>query len=295
MSANSITSPGVYDIPEDAYHADPCPEPSLSSSVAFKIIDESARHASAAHPRLNPKFAPKEATADMEFGKAFHSTLLGKGARIAPVDAKDYKPKAAKEARAEARASGLIPILRDRFAILHDMVQATHEQLATHVEGRLAFTDGKPERVVVWREGDVWCRAMVDWTPDQDGRYVDDAKSTAGSARPRNWIRSQLYAMGYDIQAAWYLRGLRAVGRKPVGFRFVIVENYPPFALSVVTLDPAAMALAERKVERALGIWRECMRTGVWPGYGQRMAWAEALPWDEKKFEEDVLMEAYAA
>ena len=45
-----------YDMTTDEYHADPCPEPSLSASIAETIWRESPNHARNEHPRLNPNF-----------------------------------------------------------------------------------------------------------------------------------------------------------------------------------------------------------------------------------------------
>ena len=57
--SDRISEPGVYSLPDDAYHADPCPGPSLSSSVAKLMLDRSPLHAWHAHPRLNPNFEPR--------------------------------------------------------------------------------------------------------------------------------------------------------------------------------------------------------------------------------------------
>lgn len=288
--------PGIHDIPEEQYHADPCPEPSLSNSVAVTLLQQSPLHAYAIHPRLNKHYEAPAAAEHLDNGSAAHELILrGRKHRLHVVEADSYRTKAAQQSRDDARARGAIPILMHRYDEAVLMVDAVRRQLAQHDEGMAFLSDFTAEQTVVWREGPTWCRALVDALPNDDGRYIVDLKTTGGSAHPRDWIRGHLFAQGYDMQAAWYLRGLRAVGRKPAGFAFVVVENKPPYALSVVTLDPAAMALAERKVERALAIWRECMRTGVWPGYGSRMAWAEVPPWELAKFEEAALQETQAA
>ena len=101
---------GLYtDIDAKAYHADPCVEPSLSSSVAATIIDDSPRHGWIAHPRLNPT-PSKDPTREMEVGTAVHALLLGRGS-IVEIEANDYKTAAAKEKRAAAYKSGVSPIL----------------------------------------------------------------------------------------------------------------------------------------------------------------------------------------
>ena len=43
---------GIHDIPPREYHADPCPAPSLSRSIAKLLVERSPAHAYAAHPRL---------------------------------------------------------------------------------------------------------------------------------------------------------------------------------------------------------------------------------------------------
>ncbi len=52
--------PGFYTMSEAAYHADPCADPSLSRSIAEKLILESPRHAHAAHPRLTKQDEEEE-------------------------------------------------------------------------------------------------------------------------------------------------------------------------------------------------------------------------------------------
>ena len=68
-------SPGIYEIPATEYHADPCPEPSLSASVARTLIDRSPLHAWMQHPKLGGQQEEKPA-ARMSLGSAAHSVIL---------------------------------------------------------------------------------------------------------------------------------------------------------------------------------------------------------------------------
>jgi len=84
---NRITEPGIYDIPETDYHADPIAEPSLSSSIAKILLARSPRHAWANHPRLNPNQEP-ETRREFDFGSAAHAMLLeGSMSNFSVVDA----------------------------------------------------------------------------------------------------------------------------------------------------------------------------------------------------------------
>jgi hypothetical protein len=49
-----ILTAGIHDTTAVDYHADPCPEPSLSAHIAALLCARSPRHAWAAHPKLNP-------------------------------------------------------------------------------------------------------------------------------------------------------------------------------------------------------------------------------------------------
>src|SRR3990167_3196210 len=86
------------------YIRDPAPEPSLSASVAHLLLTRSARHAWLAHPRLNPAWAP-EATEQTDLGTLEHALLLEQDdSRLVVVEADDWRAKAARLARDEARA-----------------------------------------------------------------------------------------------------------------------------------------------------------------------------------------------
>ena len=67
-----------HDITAADYHSDCCDEPSLSSSIAGLLIDQTPKHAWTAHPRLNPNFKPESSPA-MNLGSVAHELLLGKG------------------------------------------------------------------------------------------------------------------------------------------------------------------------------------------------------------------------
>lgn len=280
--AVKIDKPGVYDISADEYHADPCPEPSLSCSVAKLLINSTPLHAWTAHPRLNPGF---EAEADEKFdlGSAAHSLILHDPKIFAVIDAADWRTKDAKAKRDAAREAGKIPLLTEQWIRVEAMARSALIQLSRHEEAAGAFRDGVPEQTLVWQEGDVWCRARLDWRPNT-GDIFDDYKSTAALADPDAFSRI-LFNIGHDVQAAFYRRGIRALGlsRNPV-FRFIVQELDTPHALSVIALMPSALDLADHKVARAIDIWRECLGADEWPGYPSRTCYVEAPLWHEQQF-----------
>ena len=287
-----ITQPGIYTLDAAAYHADPCPAPSLSSSIARELLASSALHAWFAHPRLNPAYQREEDT-DFDLGRAAHAYILEGESGCVIVNEKDWKKDVAKTAKKAAYAAGKIPLLAHRWDDVQAMALAATRQLGAHEDPR-PLAGGKPEQTLVWQEDGAWCRARLDWLHD-DRKSIEDYKSTGASANPEVWSRT-LFGAGHDIQAAFYLRGLKAVTGLEATFRFVVQENFAPYALSVIGLAPDALALAERKVAYALVLWRHCLTLDTWPGYPTQTCWASAPPWEEARWgEQEYRMQSGAA
>lgn len=278
-----IKKPGVYWIAADAYHADPCASPSLSSTIGELLIERSPLHAWFNHPRLNKNYAPSESTA-FDIGKAAHSLMLGDPQDFVIIDAEDWRTKEAKAQRDQAYADRKVPLLKAQWDRVNAMVATGRKQLEAHEDARDAFTDGKPEATLIWREGNVMLRARPDWLPTDLARAWRDYKTTSMSAEPDSFSR-QLFGMGYDFQAAFYRRGIRALGlcADPV-FEFVVQETDPPHALSVIGLSPAALDLAERKVETAIAFWGWCLKNDCWPGYPARTAYIDPPGFHEQRW-----------
>ena len=74
---------------------------------------------------------------------------------------------------------------------------------------------------------------------------------------------------GYDVQAAFYCDGWRAIqGREPKAFLFIAVEKSPPFDVVIheIELDSPEMELGRSKYRAALDRLRDCIETDEWPG-----------------------------
>jgi hypothetical protein len=286
IDADAITEPGFYRMACEQYHRDPLPEPSLSNSIAKVMLGRSPRHAWARHPRLNPDCPPQEPNRQMDFGTVAHCLLLGKGREIVLVEAADWKTKAAKEARAEAAASGKVAVLAHKFEQADAMASAVRRQVEKVSDCENAFIAGDPELVLAWREGSSWCRSMVDWIEPRRATghiVVYDLKTTAMSAAPHA-VSRLLYGQEYEMQAAFITAGIEALIPDAAGkviVRFVVVENDPPHLCSVVELDAAGLAIGRKKMHAALGLWQRCLADDHWPGYPDRIVEAELPPWCE--------------
>lgn len=258
----------ITPITPNEYHRDPCPAPSLSSSVAKVLVSQSPLHAWSCHPRLGG--TPRVTTSSMAFGTLIHAILLAEEGMPSPVDvieADDFRTKAAQSARDESIAKGKTPIARPKF---DEAAEVAGELIERFRALGLWPLVGKKEHVLQWQSEGVWCRAMLDVLElDPKNRAViTDLKSTA-NASPKAIARSMI-DYGYDIQQHAYIEGVTAnypalAGR--VEFRFVFFELEPPYAVTPAVVAGSMAELGASRWNRAKQTWRECLRSGRWPGY----------------------------
>lgn len=169
----------------------------------------------------------------------------------------------------------------DVFNQLLAMRDAVHAHPAA---GALLAAEGVAEASIYWNDPETGelCRCRPDFWR-QDGIFVD-LKSTL-DASPEGFARS-LADYRYHVQAPWYLTGGQAAHdagllpdgwQRPRAFVFIAVEKSAPYAVAVYSLDAATMELGALQMRADLDTLAECKRTGVWPGYGDKIA-ALSLP-----------------
>lgn len=280
-----VTEPGFYRMTAAQYHACPCPEPSLSSGAIRKMLERTPRHAYAEHPRLGGQ-RDERSSPVMTLGTVVHSLILGAGREFVVIDADSFRTKAAQEQRDAASAAGLTPIIRDQYEKARAMAASASRELSTIPLVSDALVSGRPEIVAIWREGDIWCRSMMDLCPtqiDADGWWtIYDLKTTQMALDP-NTIARHLVSNGYDVQAAFYSRGLEALlgPAARVRFRFLFVESDAPHLCAAFVGSGEMQTTGEQKVIAGISIWQRCIATNNWPGYS-----TDVLRLDPPKFME---------
>ena len=272
---------GIYKMSEDEYHADPCPTPSLSSHAIVTLLSKSPLHAWHENSRLNPDWEPDD-DSKFDVGTAAHKLILEGIDKIHVVDADSWRTKAAKEEAQEAREQGLIPLLSHVAADVRKMVTMAHKAIADCPElCGLTIDDFDPEMTLLWKEEDVWCRARPDLLHKQN-KLILDLKTSPASCAPADATRRVLDGMQAYVQAAWYRRGLMAITGIDAPFVYLCQESNAPFACSLINCTPGYLAIGESKITVALSIWRECVRTGVWPSYPSTFYNPDLKPWVER-------------
>ena len=268
----------LIDVSERDYHADNLglePDvPTLSASLAHILNEKSPRDAYIAHPKLGGLSKPP--TDAMERGTIMHSLVLGTGGDIAVVEANDWRTKAAKAERDDARDGGQIPVLAGKYADYLRTATRIKEQLP---EFGIDLSRGDAEQTIVWDEMGVPCRCRIDWLNRTDG-VIYDFKTTA-DANP-NAISRSMTDYAYVIQNEAYQRAVGALDPDLAGrteMLFIFAELEEPFTVTVAKCGGTLREMGRRRWERALRIWTECSGLDRWGRYSDDVVYLEATDW----------------
>ncbi len=276
--------PGLYpDMTMGEYHGD---RASLSSSGARRLLPPSCP-ALFRYEQDHPQ-PPKKV---FDIGTAAHREVLGDGPELVLVDAERWDTKAVKEAVAEIRAEGAVPLKRGEY----DAVLGMADAIRRHPVASALFNPehGRPEQSVFWTDGPsgVMRRARFDWLPDpRDGRLIIPDYKTCRSAEPSALARA-VDEYGYHCQADWYRAGARAagLGDEHTAFVFVCQEKTAPYVVTVVELDAMSLRIGAAKNRRAIETFAACTETGRWPGYSDGIEYLSLPPYAERRDEEEYL------
>lgn len=261
-----MTKPdGIYvDMPYE-------PDPERLSPNAAKKLLEPGGPAKFDYERKHGR----KQKAVFDFGKLAHLLALGEGDQIAPIHFPNYTTKAAREQRDKAYEQGHIPALDGEFETAKAMADAAH----AHPLARKLLAEGRPESWLYATLDGQGLRMRTDWTTQHDGRFTFVEYKTAASADPSVFAR-KAYDFGYHIAFAFAVTcaNLLELDEYPA-YLFIVSEKEPPYLTSVCELDREAFQLGKRDMAQAIDLYRNCMASDVWPGYGAHINPISLPPW----------------
>lgn len=282
----AIDGPGLYlGTPEAIYHSDPCPQPSLSSSLAKVALKRSVRHAQIKHPHFaepvddetdeddDDKPAP---AAHLLIGSAAHAFTLGAGAPVVEIHVKKFTTKDARKKRRFVLDNGGIPLKSKHYRIAKRMAEIARPILIDRLDGEFI-----PEAMMIWQERGMYRRSLVDACTPNLRKGVD--YKTSGRPCPPPVAAQFVNANGYPFQEGFYRRGFNALDPAGLGrrsFEFMFQEVEEPHAVCFVECDEANRSLADEQVEAACNIWDRALATGQWPAYPLEPYAATPKSWD---------------
>ena len=235
------------DIPNEDYHAGV----GISSSY-IRRFGESQLHA------IEHK---QESTPTLKFGTAAHALIVeGREAFNKEVRVMEGSPytKAYKEEKAEHEEQGFIVLKEADLEVIEGMkANMVYEGNAyLNAKGKLA------EASVYWYEDDILCKCRPDMIcppldqPNADNKMVVVDYKTTISCEPYAFNKS-VKKYGYDMQAAWYRRGIQMAGYDVDEFVFIAQEKVQPYASKVFRITKEQMDYGWNMMEGYLEEYKE--------------------------------------
>lgn len=264
----------IYDLPSNDYFAD-----KALGSTSIKTLSDPELSLSDVYYQLHNDVHKPE----YDVGTLGHALILEGGIEdvIALVPYDSYRTKAAREAKAEAYANGLIPVNESEATTMLDPLYAIRDEVMNHPIAGPLLTGGHAEVSLFWEQDGVECKGRLDyWKPDQ-GVAVD--LKLLRSAAP-NDVRKQISDLGYYIQRVHYQNGVQQLtGFRPQWY-WITVAKEAPYSVSVHTMDPSTDDAAQMRIDYALGRYKQAMEANNWPGYTS--IYQQSLtPWESIKNE----------
>ena len=235
------------DIPNEDYHAGV----GISSSY-IRRFGQSQLHA------IEHK---QESSPNLKFGTASHALLVeGQEAFDKEVKVITGSPytKAYKEEKADYEEQGFIVLKESEAEIIHAMKDSmVYEGNAyLNAKGKIA------EASIYWYEDDVLCKCRPDLIcpplnePNSDNKIVIVDYKTTVSCEPFAFNKS-VKKYGYDMQAAWYRRGLLMAGYDVEDFMFIAQEKVHPYASKIFRITKEQIDFGWTMMENYLEEYKE--------------------------------------
>lgn len=279
----------IHGMPDAEYHQ----RPELSSTGARLILPE--------YKGSPAKFrwaqTRRRTSRAFDIGHAVHAKVLGVGAGIVTYPAEHLTPSGNPSTKAatvaweeEQRAAGLVPI----GAADARRVDAMGEAVLAHPTARPIFEVAAHREVSVISEIDgVPVRARFDALSDEtpNGIYAADLKT--GDDATKSGFEKSVAKWGYDVQQGHYEDTYEASEGRPIDQFFLIaVEKSGPYEVGVHQLPTMWLEMGKKKAAEARHIYKECVETGVWPGYDTAIQFLDPPMWlvfeHEARYEKEI-------
>ena len=209
---------------------------------------------------------PQEDTPALLFGRAAHKYILEtydfyNEFAVAPNC--DRRTKEGKETwnKFVAESEGKDVITQEQFEQIDEM---RNVMLATPFVSKLI--NGEHEVSYFWNDEDTGLKCKV--RPDSINhnlKVVVDYK-TCDNAETQRFMK-QAIDLGYDLQASYYLDGVKANTEEDYIFVFIAQEKKPPYAVNILQADDIFIKSGREVYKSMLQTYKECSESGVWYGY----------------------------
>jgi len=248
------------DIPIEEYHAD-------KTRVGHSALVKMAR--SPAH--FLAGYSLQEETSALRFGRAVHTAVLEpqrfkESYVVQPkFDRRTKDGKAACE-QWEQDNFGKEFITEDEMNSIEGVVAS----IAAHTGASSMLSCGSPEKTVYWthEETGIDCKIRPDFlVVDGSGRVtaILDLKTTLNAGKTK--FAKSMVDYGYDLQAAFYVDGLKKAIGAEVPFYFLAAESKSPHGVALYKTGERTLEVGRKKYNDALALLKWCRENQMWPSY----------------------------
>ena len=232
----------------------------ISSTELKKIMVTPAHYR---HWKDNPE---ETDTPSLLFGRAAHKYILEtydfyNEFAVAPNFDRRTKEGKAQYSLFCDQSEGKDIITQEQFEQIDAMRNA---MLATPFVSKLI--NGEHELSYFWTDEDTGlkCKCRPD-SINHKLKIVVDYK-TCDNAETEHFMK-QAIRLGYDLQASYYLDGVKANTGEDYVFVFIAQEKKPPYAVNILQADDIFIRSGREVYKSMLQTYKECSETGNWYGY----------------------------
>jgi hypothetical protein len=244
----------VRNLPIADYHAGE----EISHSGIVKLLKSPEHY-------LQYKNGEDESTPAMEFGSAFHAFILepeifAKEYVLAPKFDKRTKDGKETAAKWDEENAGKTPLTAEQIEAL----TAMRTSVLNHAGASKMLSKGEAEASMFWTDDitGLICRIRPDWLFEGG---MADLKSCIFASKSD--FAKAVANLGYDIQAAFYIDGMKAVTGKSVDFFFAAVEKTAPYSTACYKASQEMIEVGRAKYRGALELLKWCQENKQYPGY----------------------------
>lgn len=240
---------------------------------------------------VNEAVDDEDATADKDFGKAFHMAFLepdrfGDVYTVMPSDAprdlrryRDAKTKSVDTQRSidwwdnfEAVNGGKVFLTAKAYDDCRGMADSLRRLPMEFDKGKVKILAGEllelcqTEVTVRWidEETGIACKLRADLWCDELA-FAGDLKSARTASRAG--FSRAINARRYHVAHAHYCEGFRAVGHALRSFALLPVEKVRPYIAASWHVDSVSEERGWALRQRAMSRLKACLDSGRWPGY----------------------------
>ncbi|MBA3031615.1 MAG: PD-(D/E)XK nuclease-like domain-containing protein [Gammaproteobacteria bacterium] len=148
-------------------------------------------------------------------------------------------------------------------------IQSIQASISRHTGAARLLSTGLAEMSGFWMDSEtgIPCKCRPDWLvmAGEMTTGIVDVKSCC-DASAEGFARV-IATMGYDLQAAYYQDGIKALTGRTLPFHFIAVEKDAPFATAVYKASDEMIEVGRAKYRGALQLLKWCRENDQWPAY----------------------------